>query len=82
MNMIRQQSVSNTFGHWNEKIIYVQNTLLICKLLHLLPNFPSKSENTQVRNGQFVSVLFILPVILDICHRFEAFTSVSEIHEM
>ena len=33
-------------------------------------------------NGQFVSVLFIIPVIVDIQgHRFEIYTLVSEIHE-
>ena len=33
-------------------------------------------------NGQYVSVLFVLPVIIDIHgHRFEVFTLVSEIHD-
>ena len=33
-------------------------------------------------NGQFVSVLFIKPIIIDIHgHRFEIFMLVSEIHE-
>ena len=33
-------------------------------------------------NGQYVSVLFIIPVIIDIHgHRFEIFTLVSEIHD-
>ena len=33
-------------------------------------------------NGQFVSVLFIISVIVDIQgHRFEIYTLVSEIHE-
>ena len=33
-------------------------------------------------NGQYVSVLFVIPVIIDICrHRFEIFTLVSEIHD-
>ena len=36
----------------------------------------------QVGNGQCVSVLFIIPVIVDIHgHRFEIYTLVSEIHE-
>ena len=36
----------------------------------------------QVGNGQFVSVLFIIPVIVDIQgHRFEIYTLISEIHE-
>ena len=36
----------------------------------------------QVGNGQYVGVLFIIPVIADIQgHRFEVFTLVSEKHE-
>ena len=33
-------------------------------------------------NGQYVSVLFVIPIIIDIHgHRFEIFTLVSEIHD-
>ena len=36
----------------------------------------------QVGNGQYVGVLFVMPVIMTIQnHRFEIFTPVSEIHE-
>ena len=36
----------------------------------------------QVGNGQYVGVLFVIPVILTIQnHRFKIFTIVSEIHE-
>ena len=53
-----------------------------CKSLHSLPKFASKTKRIQVGNGQFVSVLFIIPVIVDINgHRFEIYTLVSEIHE-
>ena len=53
-----------------------------CKSLHTLPKFASKMQRIQVGNGQFVSVLFIMPVIVDIHgHRFEIYTLVSEIHE-
>ena len=38
---------------------------LHCKSLHSLPRFASKIQRIQVGNGQFVSVLFIIPVILD-----------------
>ena len=39
-------------------------------------------QRIQVGNGQCVSVLFIIPVIVDIHgHRFEIYTLVSEIHE-
>ena len=38
-------------------------------------------QRIQVGNGQYVSVLFVIPVIIDIHgHRFEIFTLVSEIH--
>ena len=55
---------------------------LCCKALHSLPKFASKTQRIQVGNGQHVSVLFIIPVIIEIAgHRFEIYTLVSEIHE-
>ena len=55
---------------------------LCCRSLHSLPKFASKMQRIQVGNGQFVSVLFIIPVIVDIHgHRFEVYTLMSEIHE-
>ena len=53
-----------------------------CKSLHTLPQFASKTQRIQVGNGQFVSVLFIIPVIIEEHrHRFEIYTLVSESHE-
>ena len=53
-----------------------------CKSLHSLPKFASKAQRIQVGNGQCVSVLFIIPVIIDVHgHRFEIYTLVSKIHE-
>ena len=53
-----------------------------CKSLHSLPKCASKTQRTQVGNSQCVSVLFIIPVIVDIQrHIFEIYTLVSEIHE-
>ena len=53
-----------------------------CKSLHTLPKFTSTTQRIQVGNGQCVSVLFMIPVIVDIHgHRFEIYTLVSEIHE-
>ena len=50
---------------------------MCCKSLHSLPMFASKMQRIQVGNGQFVSVLFIIPVIVDIHgHRFETYTLV------
>ena len=52
-----------------------------CKSLHSLPKFTSTTR-IQVGNGQYVGVLFVIPVIMTIQkHRFEIFTLVSEIHE-
>ena len=52
------------------------------KSLHSLPKFASKTQRIQVGDGQFVSVLFIIPVIIDVHgHRFEIYTLVSEFHE-
>ena len=52
------------------------------KSLHSLPKFASKTQRIQVGNEQYVSVLFIIPVIIDIHgHGFEIFMLVSEIHE-
>ena len=53
-----------------------------CKSLHALPNFASSMQKVQIGNGQCVAVLFVIPVIIDVCrHRFEVFTLVSEIHD-
>ena len=52
-----------------------------CKSLHTLPKFAATMQKTQVRNGQCVSVLFMIPVIIEVHnHRFEIYTLVSEIH--
>ena len=55
---------------------------LCCKALHSLPKFTLKTQRIQVGNGQYVSVLFIIPIITEIAgHRFEIYTLVSEIHD-
>ena len=55
---------------------------LQCKALHSLPKFASKTQIIQVGNGQYISVLFIIPLIVEIAgHRFEIYTLVSEIHD-
>ena len=55
---------------------------LYCKALHSLPKFASKTQRIQVDNRQHVSVLFIIPVIVEIAgHRFKVYTLVSKIHE-
>ena len=48
----------------------------------LFPNSHQKTQRLQVGNGQCVSVLFIIPIIIDMHgHRFEMYALVSEIHE-
>ena len=48
----------------------------------MLPKFTSNTQRIQVGNGQYVRVPFVIPVTIDIHgHRFEIFTSVSEIHD-
>ena len=55
---------------------------LRCKTLHDLPKFASKTQRIQVGNGQYVGVLFIIPVIIEISgHRLEVFTLVLEIFD-
>ena len=55
---------------------------LQCKTLLVLLKFSSNTQRIQVGNGQYVSLLFIIPVIIDVHrHSFEIFTLVSEIHD-
>ena len=55
---------------------------LHCKALHSLTKFVLKTQRIQVGNGQYVSVLFIIPVIIErVGHRFEVYTLVFKIHE-
>ena len=55
---------------------------MCCKSFIFYQNFTSKTQRIQVGNGQFVNVLFIIPVAIDMHrHRFEKYTLVSEIHE-
>ena len=62
------------------KLFMSKSHCLRCKSLHSLPKFASKTQRIQVGNWQYVSVLFIIPIVIDIHgHIFEIFT--SEIHE-
>ena len=64
------------------KLLTSKSYYLRCKSLHSLPKFASKTKKIQIGNGQYVSVLFIIPIVIDIHgHRFEIFTLVLEIHE-
>ena len=37
-----------------------------CRSLHMIPKFTSTSRRIQVGNGQYVGVLFVIPVIITI----------------
>ena len=53
-----------------------------CKSLHSYQKLASKTQRIKVGNGQYVSVIFIIPVVIEIhSHRFKIFTLVSEKHE-
>ena len=53
-----------------------------CKSLHTFPKFAATMQRIHVGNGQCISVLFIIPVIIEVHdHRFEIYTLVSEIHK-
>ena len=59
-----------------------KSCFLHCKSVHVMPKFTSITKRIQVCNGQYVGVLFMIPVIITIQkHRFAIFTLVSEIHE-
>ena len=55
---------------------------LCCKSLHSLPKFASKTQRIQGGNGQYVSIPFVILIIIDIHgHRFKIYTLISEIHK-
>ena len=64
------------------KSYMLKSYYLQCKTLHALPKFSTNTQRIQVGNGQYVSVIFVIPVIVDIHgHRFKIFTLVCEIHD-
>ena len=64
------------------KLYMSKSYYLKCKSLHKLPKFASKMQRIQVGNGQYVGVLFVIPVVIEINeHRLEVFTLVSEIFD-
>ena len=64
------------------KSYMLKSYYLLCKTLHALPKFSSNTQRIQVGNGQYVSILFVIPVIIEVHgHRFKIFTLVSEIHD-
>ena len=73
-NILIDTSASQSYM---SKSFYMQS-----KILHALPKFVPTTQRIQVGNGQYVAVLFVIPVIIEIHgHLFEVFTLVSEIHD-
>ena len=51
-------------------------------VLHTLPKFASTCKGILVGNGQMVSVMFIIPVIISMQgHMFEIYTTICDMHE-
>ena len=64
------------------KSYMLKSYYLRCKTLHDLPKFASKTQRIQVGNDQYVGVLFVIPVIIEMNgHRLEVFTLASEIFD-
>ena len=64
------------------KFFMLKSFYMCCNSLHNLPKFAASMQKMQVGKGQCVSVLFIIPVIIEVHgHRFKISTLVSEIHE-
>ena len=60
------------------KLFMSKSYYLSCKALHSLPKFASKMQRIQVGNRQYVSMIFIIPVVVErAVHRFEMYTLVS-----
>ena len=54
------------------KLFMSKSYYMQCKSLHTLPKFASKTQGSQVGSGQYVSVLFVITVIIDVHrHRFK-----------
>ena len=64
------------------KLYMSKSYYMRCKSLHNLPKFVLKMQRIQVGNGQYVGVLFVIMIIVEINkHRLEVFTLVSEIFD-
>ena len=74
--------MSTTIGHGCKQVLHVKIILYAMQVTPLFTKFASQIQRIQVGNGQCVSVLFIIPVIIDVHrHRFKIYTLVSEIHK-
>ena len=77
-----EQNVNLLLDTGASKSFMSKSYYMCCKSLHSLPKFASKTQRIQLGNGQLVSALFIISLIIDMHrHRFKIYTVVSEIHE-
>ena len=68
---------TGTSQSYMSKSFYMQS-----KTLHTLPKFAPTTQRIQVGNGQYVAVLFMVPVIIEVHeHMFEVFMLVLGIHD-
>ena len=55
---------------------------LNCLSLHSLPKFASRTKNILVVYGQYVGILFVIPLLINLHeHRVEEYALVSQIHD-
>ena len=70
--------MSNITRYGRSKYFMSKSYYMHCKSLHSLPKFASNMQRIQEGNGQFVSILFIIPVIVNIHgHRFEIHENIA-----
>ena len=80
--MLNGEECQILFDMGASKSYMLQSYYLRCKSLHNLPKFASKTQRFKVGNGQYVGVLLVIPVIVEIYgHRLEVFTLVSAIFD-
>ena len=80
--LLDQTECSILIDTGTSKSYMLKSHYMQCKSLHVLSKFASTTQRIQGGNRQYVAVLFVIPVIIDIHgHRFEVFTLVSDIHD-
>ena len=73
--------MSNFVRHRCYKVIHVKILRFEMQDSTCTTKFSSNTQRIQVGNGQYVSVLFVIPVVINVHgHRFKIFTLVSKIH--
>ena len=80
--LLDQTECSKLIDTGASKSYMLKSYYMQCKSLHALSKCASTTQIVQVGNGQYVAVLFVIPVKVDVHgHRFEVFTLVSEIYD-